>query len=320
MARLVILVGVLALGGCKGDESTRSQASAEREREAEAEREREAEAFAQTIAEIARRKQEAEVARKKQEQAALQAKADEQADAIAQQIRNDAATLRSHLDAKEWQEARQLATSMQERSVQYGQLDDLPAPLTVAFSKTEDVMAAADRAFTAQKQAQQARDLLGTGEAQVESGSYWDGNLTYKKAIETLKGIPATDRKYVDGYARLLKKAKGLEQKNRRRAERQLKEIEQAAARQARRSAFEAKCGPKPKCGGWDGGCQGDETIFKSDVEVSNCSKPELIPGKCWVVTCDVMNEKLGVYAGRYELSYQAFDGVPLPVTARLVQ
>jgi hypothetical protein len=314
MPTLVILVGVLALGGCKGGESARSEVSAEREREAKA--------AAQASAEIARRQQEAEaeVARKKQEMAALQAKAEEQGDAIAEQIRNDAATLRSHLDAREWQEARQLATSMQERSVQYGRLDDLPAPLAVAFSETEDVMAAVERAFAVQNQSQQARDLLETGEAQVESGSYSDGNLTYKKAIETLKGIPATDRKYVDGYARLLKKAKGLEQKNRRRAERQLKEIEEAATRQARRAALEAKCGPKPKCGGWDGGCQGDETIFKSDVEVSNCSEPKLVPGKCWVVTCDVTYEKLGVYAGRYELSYQAFDGVPLPVTARLVE
>jgi hypothetical protein len=209
---------------------------------------------------------------------------------------------------------------MQERRVQYSQLDDLPEPLRVAFSETEDVMAEVDRAFTAQNEAQQARGLLETGQAQVESGSYSDGNQTYKKAIQTLEGIPATDRKYVDGYARLLKKAKGLEQKNRRQAERQLEAIEEAAARQARRAALEAKCGPKPTCGGWDGGCAGDETIFKSDVEVSNCSEPKLVPGKCWVVTCDVVYEKIGVYAGRYELSYQAFDGVPLPVTARRVE
>jgi hypothetical protein len=76
------------------------------------------------------------------------------------------------------------------------------------------------------------------------------------------------------------------------------------------------ECGPKPACGGLDGGCQGGESAFKDDVEVSGCTAPRLVDGKCWVVVCDVKAERTGMDLGRYELNYKAVQGVPMPVAA----
>ena len=75
-------------------------------------------------------------------------------------------------------------------------------------------------------------------------------------------------------------------------------------------------CGPKPACGGFDGGCAGDESIFEDDVEVSNCTDPKLVEGLCWVTVCDVELEDSGVSLGSYALNYQAVSGVPIPVAA----
>lgn len=78
----------------------------------------------------------------------------------------------------------------------------------------------------------------------------------------------------------------------------------------------EAECGPKPSCGGLDGGCQGDESAFKNPVEVSNCTTPRLVEGQCWVVRCEVNDERSGRALGQYELAYKAVDGVPMPISA----
>lgn len=95
--------------------------------------------------------------------------------------------------------------------------------------------------------------------------------------------------------------------------------VEEQAESEKRAAKLKAECGRKPSCGGLDGGCQRDESVFKNAVEVSNCTKPRLVEGRCWVVRCDVTNERTGRPAGQYELTYKAVQGVPMPVTAVLV-
>ena len=92
-----------------------------------------------------------------------------------------------------------------------------------------------------------------------------------------------------------------------------------AAVEEKRAAAYATECGRKPSCGGVDGGCAGDESVFTEDVEVSNCSQPSLVADRCWVTTCDVFVERSGAGA-RFELEYRATDGVPMPTSATRVE
>ena len=217
-------------------ESAAQQEAQRKEEVAAAERARQEEAAA------------AEAAKREQELSALRSEVESDPGAVAASIRAEAEALREVLRSNEgWEQAHHLSLAIERREKEYEELGDLPSEVAAAQTEAESAHEAASVAFVARKRGGEARQLIEKGKRQVRDASYWDGNLSFEKASKTLEAIDTDQRRHVDRYRSMLNEAKKLHQSNRRRADRQLKQVSEAAA-------LRVVCGENPpQRYAWDG-------------------------------------------------------------------
>jgi hypothetical protein len=223
--------------------------------------------------------------RRRRELTVLQQELNTNAQVIADQVQQDALLLEGQIADGEWDGVRELASSMRARVQKYGVVPNVPEPVANAMRDTSDVLEQASRALGARDIEQSVIATISVGDALVQKGAYSDADLRYKVVVEALEGIPVDDRHYADNFVGHLNKAEARVRKNRRKADRQRKQVAEA-------QALRAVCGAEPpRRSDWDGSYVGVERLIKqsahdpSSIDVEGCTVAVLTKS-CWETHC----------------------------------
>ena len=150
--------------------------------------------------------------------------------AEAAKVRAASEAIDAAAETSDWKNLWQLTDNLKATLALYTEIGEMPVDVTAAVSEANSAVLRSEAIQVARKAADLAGRRIAEGESLVANGDYWDGGLKYREAIEQLEKIARPQRKYVDHYQDRLAKVKKLTRKNKHRAEKQLKEVSEAAA------------------------------------------------------------------------------------------